>query len=389
MTAQRTAASLVLGLMFVSLAVIYLINPQNTSVTVISVLIMTVSLVAALYDRWPQIAAIGLLATLVSVIAANLLGQSRYGSIGGVLVPALWCVVLFLAAVWVQRNMLPVPHDRAILIRNIYTSGVKILTPPLAPPLLPFVEQRVANIPLYTLSSDISVDKINTQAGYDILAVKAHAHFKVTDRSAAVLVMQSLTNRGHALRDVATSMGQDVEAARCEPVFWEKVIIEQVGGAVDDVTRDVIFEESKSPVDAYNRRAELADLIAQRLARRVSAWGIELASLEIDRIEVDAERFKAANKEKSRRTESEDALAKAEREAMRIKITREAEAVAEAERIGRIVSALNSSGVNLSAEAIEEIVINAIRASSDWEIESTFSRYPSDTPPPSSRDKSK
>jgi regulator of protease activity HflC (stomatin/prohibitin superfamily) len=374
--------------MFVSLVVIYLVA-KSPLVSVISVLIMTISLVATLYDRWRQIAAIALLATLVSLIAAHLLGNARYGNVGGVLVPMLWCLVLFLMFVWFQRNLLPVPTDRAILVRNVYTSNVKILTPPVAPPLLPFIEQRIAVIPLYTLSADTSVDKINTKAGYNIDSVKIHTHFRVADRATANLVMHSLTNRGHALQDRAKAMHQELEVARTELVFWERVIIEQLEDALDDATRDVIFEEAQNPVDAYTRRAELAQMIQERLAQRVNEWGIRIAALDIDRMDVDAERFKAANKEKSRRTEREDAQAKAEREAMRNKITREAEAAAEAERIARIVSALHTSGVNLSPEVIEEIVINAIRASAEWDLESSYGRYPAEPPPASARDKSK
>jgi hypothetical protein len=366
--------------MFLSLVVIYLVVPPNPLVTFISILIMTISLIVTLSGRWRQIAVIGVLAALLSLIAAHFLGLARYGRVGSILVPALWGLVLLLAVSWIQRNMQQVGSDRAIILRNMYTNSVRTLTPPLAPPLMPGIERIIANVPLYTLSADVHLNKVNTPTGHNINLMKIHVHFKVVDRLVAGKIMQSFTNRGHTLQDVAKELGEDYESARADVMFWEKMMIQQMKNAVEDVVRDVVFEEAKNPVDAFQRRVKLGRIVEKQLTQRAEHWGIEILRLDIEEIDVDPERFKAFNKEKIRQGDAEDAHLKAERDADYIRVTRQAEAEAEAARIEHLVRALKESGVPLSPETLEEIVVNAIRATTDWEMETAFTRYPSELP---------
>src|SRR5215212_6398694 len=118
MAVKTVASSAVLGLLFVSLLVIYLLLPSNGLVLFLAVLIMLVSLIVAQSQRWRDIGVMGVFAALVSVVAAALTGRHFFGGFGSVLVPILWALVLLGLFSWTQRNMLMIPRDRAILVVN-------------------------------------------------------------------------------------------------------------------------------------------------------------------------------------------------------------------------------------------------------------------------------
>jgi len=150
---------------------------------------------------------------------------------------------------------------------------------------------------------------------------------------------------------------------------------------VDDIVREIIYRGTPNPIDAYKRREALAEEVHHRLSEMVNRWGVRVTLLEFDRVDVDAERWRSMYKEMILERETREERVKAEREATRIKLTREAEANAEAERIKVMVTALQEKGIELSPEALEDIVISAIRASMEWGMEAEFSRYAA--PPPS------
>src|SRR5918911_2646872 len=101
---KNIAASVVLGLLFASLVVIYLVIPQNTLVTFLSVIIMAVSLIIALTGSWRDIGVMAIFAALVSLVAARFVGQARWGTAGGVFIPILWMGILLLVFNWISRN---------------------------------------------------------------------------------------------------------------------------------------------------------------------------------------------------------------------------------------------------------------------------------------------
>src|SRR5687767_8275682 len=179
MAVKNVAASVVLGLLFLSLVVIYLALPPNGLVTFLSVLILLVSLIVALTGGWREIAVMGGFAALVSVIAASFAGNARFGTVGSVLIPALWVLFLLLLFNWITRNVQIVPKDRAVLIRNTYNGILTQAVSPINRPLIPTVERRIATIPLYELTKEVEVKDLNTESGYNIKLIAVHIHYQV------------------------------------------------------------------------------------------------------------------------------------------------------------------------------------------------------------------
>lgn len=376
MSIQRTATSLILGLLFVSLLVIYLVVPRNMLVTGLSVAIMAISLVVALSGSEREIGVMAAFAAMVSLVAAYFWGQARFGSLGGTLIPILWAILLIVIANWIQRNTFSVPRDVAIMIVNTYTGGGRVATPPLAWPLFPQVERVVARIPLYELGEEVTIEKINTKSNHNIDRVIAHVRYQVVEPGQA---MRGIPKRAQAQQEVAKALGQDINRVRGDITFWETLFGRQIQRDTAKVVREMIWAYTappaapdrpppvSNPVDAYMYRDQIANMALERLNELVRLWGAVVVLLELDHFDVAAERFKAANLDKVIERETKMNLIEAEREAKRIELTGKAEAVTEAERVSQLVRSLQEAGVDLSPQMLQEIVISAIRAQGEWE----------------------
>jgi hypothetical protein len=372
---KNITSEAILGLLFGSLLVIYLVVPPGDLVTFLCVITLAISLIIALTGDWSDLIIVGVFAAIVSLVAAYFLGRSlRLGAVGGLVLPILWLGVLALAYRWIMRHRMIVPNDRVVLVRSPYTRGIYTAPPP--PIRLPG-DRIVAVIPLYNLSSDVEIKKVNTSTGYDILLIAAHMHFRVTGRLDAKKVLTSLINRDQEQTDLAREMGKPVYEARGDLVFWEKLIIRLVDTTTEDIVREVIFEQGGKPVDAYKRREELAKESQRRLNARVHHWGLQITLLDFERLELDPERFKAAFLEQSLERETRVERIKAEREAARVKLILETEVDAEARRVTSIINALRDSGIDITAD----VVLRAMRATSDWVMEGDYTLLPPPAPP--------
>jgi hypothetical protein len=375
MSIQRTATSLILGLLFVSLLVIYLVVPRNMLVTGISVAIMAISLVVALSGSEREIGVMAAFAALVSLVAAYFWGQARFGSLGGTLVPILWAILLLVIATWIQRNTFAVPRDVAVMITNTYTGGARIASPPLAWPLLPQMERIVARIPLYELGEDVTVEKVNTKSSHNIDRIIAHVRYKVIEPGLAI---RGIPKRAQAQQEVAKSLGQDINKVGGDITFWETLFGRQIQRDTAKAVREMVWAYKpqptpekpspvSNPVDAYLNRHQIEQMVVERLGELVSAWGVQVTVLELDHIEVAADRWKVANMESTIARETKMNEIEAEREAKRIELTGRAEAMTEAERVSQLVRSLQEAGVDLSPQMLQEIVISALRAQWEWE----------------------
>jgi hypothetical protein len=373
MSIQRAATSLILGLLFVSLLVIYLVVPRNTLVTGISVAIMAISLVVALSGSEREIGVMAAFAALVSLVAAYFWGQARFGEIGGRVVPILWGIFLIVIANWIQRNTFSVPRDVAIMIVNTYTGGARVATPPLAWPLFPQVERIVARIPLYELGEDVTVEKINTKSNHNIDRIVAHVHYKVVEPGQA---MRGIPKRTHAQQEVAKTLGQDINKVRGDITFWETLFGRQIQRDTTKVVHEVVWEYTppperpssvSNPVDAYMYRDQIEATMTRRLNEEVRHWGAVIVELKLVHFDVAGERFKAANLDKVTERETKQKEIEAQREATHIKLTGQALAITEAERVTQLVRSLQEAGVDLSPQMLQEIVVSAIRAQGEWE----------------------
>lgn len=383
MAIKNLAATSILGLLFVSLAVIYLVLPTNALVTFLCVLIMAVSLAIAVIGGWWELGVMALFSAFVSVVAAYFVGEARFGGIGSVVVPVVWLVMLWGVFRWISRNRLIVQEDRAILLANTYTGTIQIVPPPLAPPPLPQIQRIAAVIPKYELVQDVHIKQINTESGHNIDAIHVHVVYKVSDplKTLSISERGGLPNRGQVQIKLAKDMGMDLHVARAEITFWEKLLDLQMQQVLEDIVRDVIYHHAPNPVEAYRHREPLAHDTHQQLSEQVQHWGMTIAVLEFDHIDVDRERFKAANMESTIERETRMKEIEAKREATRITLMREAAATAEAQRVTKLIQAIKESGVELSPDDLEDIVLSAIRASSDGGLEGEYWRLASEAAP--------
>lgn len=364
MAIRNAATSAVLGLLFLSLVVIYLLIPTNGLVLFLAVLIMLVSLIVAQSRGWREIGAMATFSALVSLIAAALLGNALFGAFGRVALPIGWMLVLIGGFQWMQRNMLTVPRDRAILIVNGYSGGVRVADGPIAPPLTPGVELKLAEIPLYNLSAIVQVEKINTSARHNIDRIDAQVQYRVKEPRS---VLSGIPNRSQAETEIAKGLGKPLREARLDVAYWEKLLNRQMSAEVEDCVRTIIFKNvvAQNAIEIYNKRDALAELIAERLTEAVQRWGIEVLSLDFEKVDVNPDVVRGINKQSGREDETLLKKIEAERDATRIRLTGEAQAEIEARRVAAMVSALKETGVDMTPELLREIVVDAIHASTD------------------------
>src|SRR6476659_638200 len=132
MSIKNTAVSSILGLMFLSLLFIYLISAPSMLITFLSVLIMLVGLIMAQSSNWRDIGILAAVAVIVSMVAIALLASARLGSVGTVIALVLWGLLLFSLFSSARRTLVPLPRDRAVLIRNLFTGQVHSADGPFA-----------------------------------------------------------------------------------------------------------------------------------------------------------------------------------------------------------------------------------------------------------------
>lgn len=271
------------------------------------------------------------------------LGRDVLGDTGSILFPLLWIGVLLYIFRWISRHTVVVPEDHAIMVARFYSGSLYRLQPPLAPPLIPLLERRVATIPLYELSHDVKVAKINTGGSHSIDEVEVHLRYRVKNPEFA---LANIPNRGQIQNEVAREMGRDLEQARLDVAFWEKLLARQLTHEVDDIVREVIFAETKSATDAYQKRLHISREVFRRLNELTKRWGVVVSRVDIDYFSVPEDRFR-----------SPDPDGPVKQEVKRILETSKAEAQAEAERIRHIVRVLREEGIEIAPEIIGALLI--------------------------------
>lgn len=376
MSVKDIAASVVLALLFVSLVAIYLVTSQNSLVTGLSILILAISLVVTIDGGWREVGVIGSVAALVSAIAVALIGRVLFNTPGVIIFTLLWLGLLFLLFRWISHNILRVPQNQEVLVLHTYSGARTTVKGPIAPPLFPFLERKLATIPMYELGARIGVEKINTPAGHNIDLINVHVNYQIVDSAKA---MSGILNPGIVQRDVAKSMGLPLDDARNRVEFWEQIFAGQIKVDVENVVRDVVFNMFPRAADAYRGREkpEFQERIYDRLEKQIDNWGARLLGVDVDHFEVESIRFRTPEIEAAIRERE------ATQEATRIRLVRQAEAEAEAERVKQLVQTLKEAGVDLSETIIEDIVISAVQASTEWGLDNEYQRLlPGDIPMP-------
>ncbi len=376
MSIKNTAVSAILALMFLSLLTIYMISAPSPLITFLSVLIMLVALIMAQSNSWRDIGILAAVAVIVSMVAIALLVNARLGLVGTLIALLLWGLLLFALFTSARRTIILLPRDRAILIQNTLTGIVHLADGPIAAPNIPFMERVVAIIPLYELSSDVKVEKVNTQR-QNVDAIDLHILYKVKDPHNALV---GIPNLSQAQNTVARDMNQDLNDARRQVVFWENLLNYQMKINTNDAVLEVIFDNpfAQNPIEVFSKRQDLEQTVIDRLRRLVSRWGVELIDLRFERVEFNPEVAKSINKAGIREEETLQKKTEAERDAMRINLVLGAEVELEAERVRAIITALRDSGVDITPD----LIVKAITATSDWQMEGDFSLLTQQPPLP-------
>jgi regulator of protease activity HflC (stomatin/prohibitin superfamily) len=376
MSIKNAAVSSVLALMFLSLLVIYTISLPSPLITFLSVLIMLVGLIMAQSSSWRDISILAAVAVIVSMVAIALLASARFGWAGTLIALVLWGLILFALFSSARNTIRPLPRDQAILIQNKFTGAVHAADGPILTPNIPFMESIVAIIPLYELSTDVKVERVNTKR-QNVDAIEVHIVYKVKEPYSALV---KIPNLGEAQTTVATELKQDIYEARLQVGFWERLLNRQMHIDTDDVVRNVVYDNrfAQNPIEVSASRRDLAEDTLHRLRKVVGRWGVEVIDLEFERVDVNPDIIKSINKAGIREEETLVKKIEAERDATRIDLVLAAEVNAEAQRVKAIIDVLRESGVEITPD----LIVKAITASSDWQVEGDFSLLTQQPPLP-------
>jgi hypothetical protein len=375
---KERANTIALGLLLASLLAIYLATGASFNVTILGVILLALGLYIAVDGGWGDLLVLVVFAALVSIVAAYIVSQARFGPIGSILIPLLWTIVVFLLLRRLLRGIRPVPLDPespAILISRGADRRPYVAPPPVVVPLL---QPIVAIIPRKMLIEEFDVNDINVEPGHNVDKIIVHVRYRIVDPVEAYVHASQTT-----LDEAARATGKSLAGARLDVTFWERLFEEHLLKIdVAKAIREVAFEQAAGAVVLYRNRANLAGHVLERLNELVRDWGAEVEIVELDSFKVDGERFRNADPERRRALEVAEAAHHAAIEADRLRRVLGSEVEAEAQRVRAIIEALRQSNVEITSD----VVIRAIRAASDWTMDGEYSLQPTmgpiSTPPP-------
>jgi hypothetical protein len=369
---KERANTIALGLLLASLLAIYLATGASFNVTILGVILLGLGLYIAVDGGWGDLLVLVVFAALVSIVAAYIVAQARFGAIGAVLIPLVWTIVVFLLFRRLIRGIRPVPLDPespAILISRGADRRPYVAPPPVVIPLL---QRIVAVIPRKVLIEEFDVEDVNVEPGHNIDKIIVHVRYKIVDPIEAYVHASQTT-----LDEAARKTGKGLAEASLDVTFWERLFEEHLLKIdVVKAVREVAFQQAAGAVVLYRNRVSLADQVLERLNALVGEWGAEAELVELDSFKVDGERFRNADPERRRATEATEAAHHAKMEAERLKLVLGSEVEAEAQRVKAIIDALRQSNVEITPD----VVIRAIRAASDWTMDGEYSLQPTTAP---------
>ncbi|HET9222565.1 MAG TPA: hypothetical protein VFO07_08680 [Roseiflexaceae bacterium] len=369
---KERANTIALGLLLASLLAIYLATGGSFNVTILGVVLLALGLYIAVDGGWGDLLVLVVFSALVSIVAAYIVSQARFGTIGAVLIPLLWTILVFLVLRRLLRGIRPVPLDPespAILISRGADRRPYIAPPPV---VVPFLQRIVAIIPRKTLIEEFDVDNINVEPGHNVDKIVVHVRYRIVDPVEAYRHASQTT-----LDEAARKTGKGLAEARLDVTFWERLFEDHLLNIdVAKAVREVAFEQAAGAVVLYRNRVKLAGYVLERLNLLVRDWGAEAELVELDFFKVDGERFRLADPERRRAIELAEATHLAAMEATRLRQVLGSEVEAEAQRVKAIIDALRQSNVEITPD----VVIRAIRAASDWTMDGEYSLQPYTAP---------
>jgi hypothetical protein len=372
---KERANTYVLGLLLASLLAIYLVSGASFNITVLGVILLAFGLYIAVDGDWNELVVLAALSALVSLIAVFLVARARLGTIGAVILPLVWAIMLFFLGRWMLRGIRPVPRvevDPEYPAYVITRGGDRRLYSAPPPLVIPFFQRIVAVIPRKTLIEEINVDDVNVVPGHNVDRITVHVRYKIVDPLEAYVHASQTT-----LDEAARKTGKSLEEARLDVTFWERLFEDHLLKLdVAKAVREVAFQQGTGAHILYRDRVSLAEQVLERLNELVDEWGAKVEIVEMDAFKVDGERFRNADPERRRTIEFAEAEHNAKMEAERLRRVLGSEVEAEAQRVRAIIEALRQSEVEITPD----VVIRAIRAASDWTMDGEYSLQPTAAP---------
>lgn len=368
---RRVLPNILLLLMLFFLVPVYQAN-QSPPVLILGVLLLTAGLLLGYTNQPRGLEILAGLALILSFIGVVFWGRIVTGSLnGGYCFVGLWILVLIgVAAVFYQRAVF-VERGQILVLNVLPESRVLVWTEGLHRPLKPFVERRMAALPAYELTTEPTINQLNTKSLYNINQVKLLVRYKVAQPRDVVF---NFPNREQAFENLAREREQLDDTDTDEQVaFWSELIRRQMAIEIDQSVRTVIAN-IQAPIEVAQNRETHAKSIHRRLQASVARWGIEVLELRLLDVMLDPERIKMAFRDKIIERERRDAQRKAEIRAEEVRLVGQAQAEATALMVAEMVKALQQQGTSLATSEIERIVITAMQRMSDQEQLSGFFR---------------
>jgi hypothetical protein len=352
---MRTIAVASLVLLFGSLAIMYIAQP-TALLLAIGVIILAVGAGLAFLGKQREVLLLGSLALLLSIAAAGLIGEARWGATGALIIPLIWVLLLYAALSWAWNNTIDIPSGTVMVIRH--PNGIRLREGParIIPPL-PSFERHIATMPTYELSSNFTVEHLNTRSLQNINGIALDVGYQIR---LPLKLLANLPNRARVIEEMASETEQNPERAMLRTAFWERLLDRQIREVIDGLLRSAVYEHINRAVDGSNERNKLADEVETRLRESVQHWGITIHFLEIPSVTLDPEQIKRSKREYAIKREIEDAERAARIEAQKIEMMGKAQAQVQAHAIASWIKAIQDQGVNLAPEDIEQIVLNAL-----------------------------
>jgi hypothetical protein len=376
----NSAAVIVLALLLASLIIIFLQAPLTTSVGLIAVLLLSVCLGLALFGGWRGVSTVAVITGAVSVIAVSLLAQDYLGRTGGLIVGALWGLVLVFLFSSGQRRFIYVPRDSALMIRNELTDEIFPAEPPVSLPLVPSLQTVYATIPLYPLEDSLPFAQVHTNAGFSNLAdnVKVHVRYRVTNPTQTIY---GIPSRATAEEEIAKELKMPIsqlEEIRTQTRFWEYLLRRQMRLDLEDELR-MLAAQVANAVELFMRAPDYAVDLQGALKKRTERWGAEVETVQFENIEVGEALWKLHRRDRVK--ERQEKETDAEIAAHRLRELGYAVAASEAQRLELVLQKLKEQGVELPPD----VLISAIRNPFELIIEGDFTplaRPPEQPKPP-------
>lgn len=374
----NSAAVIVLALLLASLIIIFLQAPLTTSVGLIAVLLLSVCLGLALFGGWRGVSTVAVITGAVSVIAVSLLAQDYLGRTGGLIVGALWGLVLVFLFSRGRQSFIYVPRDSALMIRNELTDEIFPAEPPVSLPLVPGLQTVYATVPLYPLEDSLPFAQVRTSAGFSNLAdtVKVHVRYRVTNPTQTIY---GIPSRATAEKEIAEEMKlpiSQLDETRTQTRFWEYLLRRQIRLDLEDELRRLAAQKVANAPVLFKSAPDYASELKDYLQKRTELWGAEVETLEFENIEVGEALWKLLTKDlaKERREKETDA----EIAAHRLRELGYAVAASEAQRLELVIQKLKEQGVELPPD----VLISAIRNPFELIIEGDFTPLARPPEPP-------